>query len=213
MNKKKLYDSTIFIWTVATFYPIKESLKDKLKRFFRRFHRWYYINNPLPSKSDILTWIEANKIKPTDDQYVYHKGRVKLHYPIDLREGKAVSTKYGIGKIYKFYPDNHKINVDMYTINGKYKGYYKLLNVRDIAQLVVYHALTQQFVLVSPKDYVYILEDGQEIEYRITNRGFATLSDNYKYQMEHIKLFNEKRGGKSILKKLYKQGYIIAKIN
>jgi hypothetical protein len=106
----------------------------------------------------------------------------------------------------------HKAVVEIMTTNyRKSKGYIKYLNPSDITQLTVYHGPSDQTILISPKDYVYIVDTDEPITYRVTKRKYATLSPDYKANTGYIKIFNEHRGGPDILQRLHAKGYVITK--
>jgi hypothetical protein len=154
------------------------------------------------------------------DGITYHIGKVIATPVIDLKLNTIVKTKYDIGRvkniIYGYdstgYIDRdiiHKVEVEMLTTTTKSKKFKKSFKYHDLTSIVIYHKPLKMFIILSPKDYVYIIEENQEVQYRITNRRFATLSPLYKAETEYIKLFNEKRGGANILKDLLKKGFVI----
>jgi hypothetical protein len=198
----------ISIWYFFKVRPLLSGIKHSIKR------AWYVYN--LPTVTKVLNIYNEDS---DSNNVLYYKGNVRALYPIDLKVRSIVKTKYGIGRISSiiYRVDNNgyytdviqKINVDMLSNNGKSRGFSKLLNERDITQLLVYHHPAKQFVRLTPKDYAYIIKENQEIEYRITNRKFAELSPASKAKYEYIKIFNDKRGGANILKALLKKGYVI----
>lgn len=197
---------------------------------------WYYMVL-LPFFADLFSWIpkptkeQVQKIKrvafiygiymPTrlpkvHDDYQYYDGQIRLHHPIILEIGKPVMTSDGIGRIVsissKYSSSNKKIVVEMMQTNyKKSKGYIKRFRVESLSQLVVYHKLIDQFMLLTPMDYIYITDENQRINYRITNRGFAKLSPHCRSDVEYIKIFNNYKNGNEILKRLLKEGYVILK--
>jgi len=211
---KKLKE-TINIWYQI---EIKPGIVQYLDKKSLSFKRWRYINN-IPSITEIVNEIKENhKTNEDADTYVYHTGIVRSVPPIMLEIGKPVMTKHGVGKIKAVMITDivsghtNKVVIEIMTTNyGKSRGYIKYLNLPDITQLVVYHAPTNQFILMSPKDYVYIVDENQEIAYRVTNRKYATLSPDYKANAEHIKIFNEYKGGARVLRQLHAKGYAIVK--
>ena len=126
-------------------------------------------------------------------------------------------TPYGIGRMQSkifndITGDLRKVVVEIMTVNyRKSRGYIKYLKPSDITQLTVYHTPLNQTILISPKDYVYIVDLDQPITYRVTKRKYATLSPDYKANAEHVKIFNEHKGGADILQRLHAKGYVIIK--
>ncbi len=199
-------------------YPIRKWFK----RYRRRLRTWYYLHNLIPpGKGSVSLYIQGVisnitgqppiGLKHGDDNYTYYQGKVTLSYPLQIANGKMVATKYGLGTISKLHYSSSGVTVratvDLLTPNRKHRGYSKTFHIRDLSQFVVYHEPSAQFILLSPKDYSYILTQDQTIEYRLTNRQAATLSPDYKREHEHIHICQTKRGGATILKQLYKRGF------
>jgi hypothetical protein len=186
----------ISIW----FYFNIESRFDKIMFAIRR---WWYIHN-LPTPDSIAQWYADTHIH---DKYSYYTSRVILAPVIDLKLNVIVNTKHGIGRVKLIY--KQRVEVEMLALSTKSKRFRKSFNINDLTQLVVYHAPSHQFILLSPRDYVYVVKENQEVQYRITNRKLATLSPSYKRETEYIKVFNENRGGSIILRSLLKKGFVI----
>lgn len=215
MKKLKRIKDNIRIW-------FQMEIKPGIDRFFGRkslsAKKWRYINN-VPSIKELIDDIKNHHSDARHvDTYTYHRGIARLLEPIELRSGKAVMTKYGIGCIKaimrsdEFPSQVTKVIVEIMTTNfSRSKGYIKYINLIDLTQLVVYHEPTNQFILVSPKDYVYIVDDNQEITYRVTKRKYATLSPNYKANTEDVKIFNDYKNGALILRRLHAKGYVVTK--
>jgi len=197
---------------------IRPGLERYLERKSLSFKRWKYINN-IPSVKEIIDEIKDNhELNKQRDTYIYFEGVARFVPPIDIGTNRAVMTKHGIGRIKAIVKDDffsehiHKVVVEIMTNNyGKSRGYIKYLNPSDLTQLVVYHQPSDQFILLSPKDYVYLVDDNEEITYRVTNRKYATLSPDYKATAGYIKIFNEYRGGANVLRRLHAKGYVIVK--
>lgn len=141
---------------------------------------------------------------------VVHKGQVISVAPIDIRKGQTVITPDGLAEIQTIIPDwitKKPIAVDVYL----YRGFMKRFKVLSIQQYVVYHYPTGQFVKLSPGNYRYIYKDHQSVEYRITNRCYAQMTDLSKTEYEYIKTLNKQRGGSRFLQILNNQNVEIKK--
>ena len=196
-------------------------IKPRLNRYLEKkslsIKRWRYIHD-IPSIKELIDEIKENHEDNKDpDTYTYFVGVARHVPPIELGRGKVVMTKHGIGKIHSRIFDDVtgdicKVVVEIMTINyRKSRGYIKYLNPSEITQLTVYHGPSDQTILISPKDYVYIADDNESIAYRVTKRKYATLSPDYKANTEYIKLFNEYRNGGNLLRRLHAKGYVIIK--
>ena len=197
---------------------IRPGLNKYLEKKSFALKKWRYINN-IPTIKELIDNIKEdfNDSKHADT-YTYYNGIARFVPPIEWGIGKAVMTPYGIGRIRAvekdyLYPNTiHRVVLEMMTTNfRKSRGYIKYFKPSDLSQLVVYHQSSNQFILVSPKDYVYIVDNNAEITYRVTKRLYATLSPDYKVNTEYIKVFNDYRGGANILKRLHSKGYVITK--
>ena len=214
MTKLKRVTNDINIWYMI---EIKPNIIRYLEEQSMKLKRWRYIND-VPSIKELIDEIKENhEFSKHPDTYAYFTGIARHVPPIELQKGKAVMTPHGIGKIHSRIFDDvtgdiRKIIVEIMTINyRKSRGYIKYLNPSDITQLTVYHGLSDQTILISPKDYVYIENDNENISYRVTKRKYATLSPDYKANTEHVKLFNEYRLGGDLLRRLHAKGFVIRK--
>lgn len=197
---------------------IRPGLNKYLEKRSFALKKWRYINN-IPTIKEMVDQIkdDFNDNKHADT-YTYNVGIARFVPPIEWEKGKAMMTPYGIGKIRAvekdyLYPNQiQRVVLEMMTTNfRKSRGYIKYFKPSALSQLVVYHQPSSQFILISPKDYVYIVDENAEITYRVTRRSYATLSPDYKVNVGYIKVFNDYRGGANILKRLQAKGYVIVK--
>lgn len=135
----------------------------------------------------------------------YYHGRAILVAPIELRKGLGVITPDGYGFVSSFWNGSAMVEVKLE------RQYTKSFPKHTLKQYVVKHGLFNQLILVSAHCYKYLYEDGQPIEYRITTRKRAMLSDKSMSDYEHIEIFSKYRYGRGILSSLIKRGYKITK--
>ena len=137
---------------------------------------------------------------------IYFSGKIVLIMPEDIHPGMNVLTSDGIGIIDK---EEH-IDIILKTTRVRLqKGYSIQRNFREVYQYATYNRLLGKFIPISSACYSYIIDDHQEIQYRITKRGFAMLHEEYMKRHEYINIFNSKRGGRSMLLHLKKEGFDI----
>jgi hypothetical protein len=214
MKKLKKLKDNINIWYMI---EIKPSIIRFLKEQSLTLKKWRYIND-IPTVKELIDEIKENhEFNKHLESYDYFTGVVRSVPPIELNKGKAVMTPHGIGRMqFKIFDDItgnlHKVVVEIMTVDyRKSRGYIKYLKLSDITQLTVYHEPSNQTILISPKDYVYIADTDEPITYRVTKRKYATLSPDYKANIGYIKLFHEERGGANLLRRLHAKGYVIIK--
>jgi hypothetical protein len=144
----------------------------------------------------------VQKIRPlVPSNKVVHKGRVIAVAPINIREGSTVITPDGIGEIRKIIPDwlsRKPFQADVYL----YRGYPKRYRILNLQQYVILHKPTQQFILLSPNNYRYIEINEQSVEYRVTHRHYAQLTEDTKEHYEYAKSLNKTRYGIRFLRVL-----------
>jgi hypothetical protein len=141
---------------------------------------------------------------------VVHVGRVVAVAPIDIREGSTVITPEGIGEIRRIIPDwtsKRPYQADVYL----YRGYPKRYKIIHLQQYVIYHKPTNQFIKLSPNNYRYIEVHEQDVEYRVTHRHYAQLTEETKKHYEYAKFLNKTKHGSKILRILRSQGLEIKK--
>lgn len=142
----------------------------------------------------------------------YHTGRVVRINPIldgvKLRDGSTVITPRGLGVVRK--PDKDAWSsgrVEVYLNRNYHKTFY----LKELFQYAVYHKPSDQLVLLSPLCYDFIAEKEQPVRYRLTNRSYAYLTDDYKQEHEHYAYMNKQRGGPTILRVLLEKKYVFLK--
>ena len=214
MTKLKKLKDSINIWYMIEIRPTVMRFLGKQSLAFKR---WRYIND-VPTIKELIDEIKENhEFNKHPDSYDYFDGVIRSVPPIELQAGSAVMTPHGIGRMHSRIFDDitgdlRKAVVEIMTVDyRKSRGYIKYLKPSDITQLTVYHGPSDQTILISPKDYVYIVDIDEPITYRVTKRKYATLSPDYKANAEHVKIFNEHRGGADILQRLHAKGYVITK--
>jgi len=143
--------------------------------------------------------------KKRNDKYYF--GRVRTITPINLRKGSKVITPQGAGFVKETWGDN---KAEIY-LETKYRRYTKLFDIRELKQFVVYNPFFNQTIEISAHSYPYIYRDKQPIEYRITTRGKAMLTDYSMEKYEFVKILTKIRYGRSVLDSLEKRGYKIKK--
>ena len=134
---------------------------------------------------------------------IIHAGKVITIAPIDVKKGSTVITPDGLAEVITIIPDwtTHKPDkVDVRLYKGYVKRYYYL----SLQQYVIFHRPTQQFIKLSPNNYRYIYVENQPVEYRVTNRLYAQLTEDTKEVYEYAKTLNKQRGGSRFLKVLTK---------
>lgn len=157
----------------------------------------------------ILRIISKIHPKVSTNQKV-HEGKVITVSPIDLREGLTVITPDGIGVVKTIIPDwvtKRPDKVDVLL----FKGYIRRYKVLILQQYVVYHKPTEQFIRLTPAHYAYIYRNEQYVEYRVTNRLYAQLTEESKSLYSYVKTLNRVRGGRRALNIINSQNLEIKK--
>ena len=127
-----------------------------------------------------------------------------------LIENHIALTEFGVGKIIKVIPGSktsngkHAIDVRIDKIGSTHR-----LEVKDLKEYVVYHNNT--FVPILPANYYSIGLDNQEIEYYITGKGYAKLTEECEKKYSFFTIFHKFKNGRSILLTLYKNRFKIVK--
>ena len=144
-------------------------LKEIIDRLDRKIKQYKYVHN-LPSIRELFDF----GMQRHPDSYVYYHSIVRTLEPILLKEQKIVLTKRGLGKIREIFIDEderiERVTVEMMTRNyARSKGYVLMFRPHELYQYVVYHEPLKRHIMLSPKDYVYMVEEAQPITYRVTN--------------------------------------------
>jgi len=151
----------------------------------------------------LLTTKRGSTEKENEKTYL---GRVTILQANNLRNGQRVLTVRGIGTIMR--RDGEEI---VTSLRGNY------IRRRDkkenILQYFVYNEKLVKILNISFCDYNYLLEEGQPIVYRITNRGFAKLAPESKNYYEMNKTIHRTKGGLKMYAELKKKGYELKKRN
>jgi len=144
---------------------------------------------------------------------IQHRGRIISVSPINIHIGTTVITPDGLGEIRMIIPNwisKKPELVDVYL----YRGYRKRYNVLLLRQYVIYHKhLGGRFILLSPNNYRYIYKDKQIVDYRVTNRMYAQLTQTTKEHYTYVKTIHKQRGGLGFLRILDKFNLEIKKKN
>lgn len=152
-----------------------------------------------------LTLYILKKLLPTSSA---HKAQVLIVAPIVLRAGVTVITPDGIGEVTKVIADWETKKPSVVGVM-LYRGYIKYYMPILLQQYVVFHKPMEQFILLSPNNYQYIGHIDQLIEYRITNRQYAQMTDKSKAEYAYVKTLIKQRGGPQFLKLISKQNLVI----
>lgn len=161
----------------------------------------------------IIARYRFNRVRTLKEKgYAYYMGSVSMLHPIQgLKPGNVVITPRGIGYVHTDFPLNSPKASRKYVEVWLKKRYYKAFKIEEVYQYYVYHALFDTYIPVLPSCYQYLILNGETIEYRITDRGFADLSPEEKNKRAYIPIFSAKRGGRTLLRELIRKGYIISK--
>ncbi len=153
------------------------------------------------------------QIPEESDPFEYHYGTVSLSKPINgIKKGENLLTPDGIGECHISFPWRGPAAMQRQRVEvWLRRKYYKAYLVDDVYQYMIYHEPLDRHLPLSNSSYRYILEPGDVVKYRITSRGYAMLADSEKEEREWIKLFNDRRGGRTLLKHLLSKGYVITK--
>ncbi len=158
-----------------------------------------------------ITLLLVEKLNPfIKSNKVIFDGKVLIVAPIDLKVGNTVITPNGIGEVKSILPDwvtKKPVSAEVYL----YRGYVKTYRVLMLQQYVIFHQPTEQFIKLSPSCYRYIYTHGQEVEYRVTNRLYAQLTEDTKVKYAYVKTLTKQRGGLHCLKTLAKYNLEIKK--
>lgn len=141
---------------------------------------------------------------------VVHKGTVVAVAPIDIKRGSTVITPDGLGEVTNIILDWVKRTPNWVDVR-LYRGYVKRYNILYLQQYVIFHVPTQQFIKLSPNNFRYIYAHNQSVEYRVTNRLYAQLTEDTKEYYEYAKTLNKQRGGTRFLRILGNQNLEIKK--
>lgn len=161
-------------------------------------------------KTDLVLRL-VNTIRPViPSNRVLYEGLVFTIAAVDKRKGATVVTPDGLGEIISLIP-NFITKKPEFAEVYLYRGYIKRYKVLLLNQYAVMHKPTGQFVLLSPTQYRYIYMQEQLIEYRITNRRYATLSDKSKAEYEYVNKLNKNRYGLHFLRSILRYNLVIKK--
>lgn len=132
-------------------------------------------------------------------------GSITIRGATRLAKGQRVLTVAGVGTILGPINNNTELIV---SINSNYRRHEKKEN---LLQYYVYNQAKMRYLPLSFADYIYVLEEGQSVVYRITNRGFAKLLKHSKENYGYIKKIIKARNGLKIYQQLKREGYEIRK--
>ena len=141
---------------------------------------------------------------------IIHEGHVLTVAPVDLRIGQTVITPNGLGEI-KFVILDWISSKPEYVDVLLYRGYIKRYKVFSLQQYVVLHKPSGQFIKLSSANYRYIYMNRQPVNYRVTNRLYAQLTNESKTESAYVKTLNKQRGGLHCLRVLTKYNLEIKK--
>jgi hypothetical protein len=143
---------------------------------------------------------------------VYYIGKLSHMLPIhQLKKGDVVITPRGVGIVHMSYPFKGPSKARDNKVVVMFNKRYFTFNYDEVYQYVVLHTPLNTYFPLAKASYSYILHDGVEVQYRITSRNNAMLSDEEKTNRLYIKLANDIPGGRKLLLKYEKEGYKIVK--
>ena len=132
-----------------------------------------------------------------------YAGRVKETPLLVAKKGIVVITPNGLGTIRNVNMNtsisSKKVTVDLY------RGYPKDIPLIDIKQYVVLHTPTNQIFPIASTEYRYIYTVDQPIEYRLSNRNLALLTDSCKKSLSNVYAWNKLKHGYIIINELKKK--------
>jgi len=160
-------------------------------------------------------YVQPDSLEEQEDQtpFHYYRGKIQLLVPLNgVKKGENVLTPDGVGECHITFPWRGPSIMQGNRIEVWLKRkYYKAYKIEEVYQYMIWNEYLNSHILLSNSCYRYILEAGDKVKYRITSRGYAMLADSEKEKREWIRIFNDRRGGRSILKTLLKHGYTIIK--
>ena len=119
-----------------------------------------------------------------------------------IRPNVLCITRYGVGRILEKFEGNDVIAVDVNKTR-------RLLNKRDLYYFAVYQEKLGKFLAVNGSDYHYLINGNQRIEFRITRKGHAVLTDKTKNEYKAYALLQKTKNGRQLLQSLLEKGYKI----
>lgn len=162
-----------------------------------------------------IGYVQPDSLEEQEDKdpFGYHYNKLSILKPTNgVKKGENIITPDGIGECHITFPwrgpamkQNNRIEVWLK------RKYYKAYKFDDVYQYMVWNDSLNHYIPLSNSCYRYIFESEKIVKYRITSRGYAMLSNSEKAKREWIKIFNDRRGGRSILRTLLDHDYIIIK--
>jgi len=125
------------------------------------------------------------------------------YYPEHLKIGSEVLTKEGMGKI-------KHITGDLVTVY-LFKKYFKTFKKKDIFSYFVFVPNTKDELILTPSHLYFIVESYQEIEFTISSKNKAKLTEEYMENYNHFFIFNTYKYGRFFLDKLDDIGFKVIK--
>jgi len=159
-------------------------------------------------------WLKSKFSKPKVENLYYGLLIKKSAVETTLEDGHPIITHDGdMGRIVKFYgsiwmPGKEKW-LDVKLDNKSYKH----CHISSVNTLHVLFPIMGKSYPLSHSCYRFIKPDDIHnlFEFRITNRGYAMLSENEKESRQYIAIFRRSRYGASFLHKLESIGFKIIK--
>ena len=128
-----------------------------------------------------------------------------------VRNGQLVITDDGLGSIKEYMAKRDEQGrlelpngVNVAVRNLKYKGRIYGLNNVQVVDIVDVKTGTKYPAVES--DYLYLLLDDAPVEFRITRKGKAILTERSRKQLRVCKVFSRKQNGIKIFKELTDKG-------
>ena len=128
-----------------------------------------------------------------------------------VRNGQLVITDDGLGTIKEYMAKKDEQGrlelpngVNVAVRNLKYKA--RVYNVKNVYVVDIVDAKTGNKYPAAESDYLYLLLDDATVEFTITRKGKAMLTDKSREQMQVCKVFSRKQNGIKIFKELTEKG-------
>lgn len=130
-----------------------------------------------------------------------------------LRNGQLVLTQDGLGTIKEHFPkngedgnlvitDGHGINIAVRNL--KYKG--RVYNLKDVYVVDIIDEKTGTRYPAVESDYLLLLLDDAPVEFIVTRKNKAILTEKSRKQLSVCKVFSRKQNGIKIFNQLNEQG-------
>lgn len=180
------------------------NLKNQIKKLYE---------DHISKRLDFLRRIDPLEPQPSNN-YTWYNGVISMMHPqYGLKKGEKVLTPRGVGEVFRTFPwrgialQKNGLFVEVWLK----RKYYKSFKYEEVYQYIIWNEQLGKYIPLSNSCYGYMLDPNEQVRYRVTTRGYAMLSDEEKEMRKAIYIFNDHRGGRSILRHLLKEGFEIKK--